>query len=213
MCAQYAAPDGTEKQPELMRQESVLAPVRAPRLSAPYHQITAHERLHWFVSGTIGPAHLAGGLFTSAFGTALDRPKEYGPGWPGFGERFGMRLTGVATSNAIEATAGALRGEDPRYFRAPDERFGGRVKNVIWQAFFARSTEGNFTFAYARATAIAGNNFLSNTWRPNSEAKVHDALLRTGEGFAGRMASNAFEEFWPDVKHYVFHRHESRADD
>ena len=30
----------------------------------------------------------------------------------------------------------------------------------------------------------------------------------SAEGFAGRMAANAFEEFWPDVKSHVFHKRE-----
>lgn len=39
-----------------------------------------------------------------------------------------------------------------------------------------------------------------------AKANAHDALLRTSEGFAGRMAANAFEEFWPDIKKRVFHK-------
>ena len=68
-----------------------------------------------------------------------------------------------------------------------------------------RHDDGSFGPAYARYLAISGNNFLSNTWRIHSEANVQDALLRTAEGFAGRMAVNAFEEFWPEVKRRVFH--------
>jgi hypothetical protein len=54
--------------------------------------------------------------------------------------------------------------------------------------------------------ALVGNNFVSNTWRVNSEANTHDALLRTSEGFGGHLAGNAFEEFWPDIKKRIFHR-------
>jgi hypothetical protein len=31
-------------------------------------------------------------------------------------------------------------------------------------------------------------------------------VIRTADGFAGRFASNVFEEFWPDIKNLVFHR-------
>jgi hypothetical protein len=54
--------------------------------------------------------------------------------------------------------------------------------------------------------AILGSNFLSNTWRVHSEANAHDALLRASGGFAGRMAANAFEEFWPDIKKRIFRK-------
>ena len=147
-----------------------------------------------------------GGLFTAAFGTAVDRPKEYGPHWGGFADRYGMRLTGIVTSNAMEAGVGYFVHEDPRYFRVPERPFKSRVANVMRLTIVARKNDGGYGPAYARYLAFAGNNFLSNTWRVPSEANTHDALWRTGEGFAGRMAANAFEEFWPDVKTKLFHK-------
>jgi hypothetical protein len=149
---------------------------------------------------------LGGGIFSAAVGTALNRPKEYGPGWGGFGDRFGMRLTGISTGNAMEAAVGSFWGEDPRYFAASTEPIRRRALNVVKQTFEARRRGGNFAPAYARYFAVTGNNFLSNTWRTDSEANVHDALIRTAEGFAGRMAANAYEEFWPQVRNHFFHR-------
>jgi hypothetical protein len=187
-------------------ESSLLTPLKPAAENDTYIPITSAQRLRWFLTSTVGSSHLVGGLFTSAFGTALDRPKEYGPGWSGFGNRYGMRLTGIVTGNAIEASAGALWGEDPRYFRAPGEPFKRRVSNAVRLTFVARRRDGHFAPAYARYLAISGNNFLSNTWRVDSEANTHDAVIRTLEGFAGRLAGNLFEEFWPDIKSRVFHR-------
>ncbi|MGH9684754.1 MAG: hypothetical protein ACRD4S_14225 [Candidatus Acidiferrales bacterium] len=172
-----------------------------------YTPITARQRFAWFVNSTVGVRSLVDGVLSSAFETGIDRPKEYGPHWDGFGDRYGMRLTGISTGNAAEATVGALWGEDPRYFRVPDESFGARVRNVVMRTFTAYRRDGHTGPAYARFIAISGNNFLSNTWRVHSEANVHDAVLRIGLGFSGTMASNAFGEFWPDVARRVFHRH------
>ena len=72
--------------------------------------------------------------------------------------------------------------------------------------FTARGHAGSFGPAYARYRATFGNNLLSNSWRVHREANTHDALLRASEGFGGRMAANAFEEFWPDIKMRVFHK-------
>ncbi len=83
-----------------------------------YIPITPHQRVAWFANSTVGTRSLAGGLFAAGFGTARDAPHEYGPHWEGFGKRYGMRLTGVSTGNAMEASLGSLWGEDPRYFRA-----------------------------------------------------------------------------------------------
>jgi hypothetical protein len=196
----------TEKKESDQNKPSLLTPLKLTTEDDIYHPITSRQRLRWFLTNTIGPPHLVGGLFTSAFGTAVDRPKEYGPGWAGFGDRYGTRLTGIVTGNAIEATAGALWGEDPRYFRVPNEPFKRRMLNVVKLTFEARRRDGHFAPAYARYIAIPGNNFLSNTWRVDSEANAHDAVVRTVDGFAGRFASNLFEEFWPDIKNFAFHR-------
>ncbi len=171
-----------------------------------YQPITGRQRFKWFVKSTVGPESLAAGIFSAGFGTALDRPKEYGPHWEGFGKRYGMRLTGVSTGNAMEAGFGSLWGEDPRYFRATGEPFKGRLKNVVVMTFAARRTDGNLAPAYARYLGNAGNNFLSNTWRADSESGVGNAFARIALGFAGKMGGNAFEEFWPDARKYIFRR-------
>ncbi len=204
--AQTPATDPSPEQTPEPQHQSILKPLKPQRDTTPYVPITQRQRLRWFVTNTIELPHLAGGVITSAFGTALDRPKEYGPGWAGFGDRYGIRLSGIVTSNAMEAGLGSMWGEDPRYFRAPEQPFGSRVKNVFKQAFMARNVEGEFVPAYARFAAISGSNFLSNNWREPSESNTHDALFRTGEGFAGRIAADAFEEFWPDAKRLLHSR-------
>jgi hypothetical protein len=201
--SQPASPQDLPSKPSSV---SPLTSLKSHTADEPYQPITSRQRFHWFLNETLGPAHLlGGGIFSAAVGTALDRPWEYGSSWGGFGDRFGMRLTGISTGNAMEATIGAIWGEDPRYFREPDKSFGARVGSVVKQTFVARRRDGEFAPAYARYIAVPGNNFLSNTWRVHSEANTGDALLRTAEGFGGRMASNAWEEFWPSISARVFH--------
>jgi hypothetical protein len=159
-----------------------------------------------FTANTIDPSNLAGEVFEAALGTAPNRPKAYGPHWGGFAQRYGIGMTRSVTGNAIEAGAGLILREDPRYFRVPDRPFMARVGHVVRLVFAARSGNGSFGPAYARCMAVFGNNFLSNSWRVNSEANAHDALLRSAEGFGGILAANAFEEFWPDVKKWLFHK-------
>ena len=170
-----------------------------------YTAITPRGRLAWFADSTVGARTLAAGLFAAGFGTARDAPHEYGSHWEGFGDRYGMRLTGISTGNAIEASAGALWGEDPRYFRVNRLSFKNRVRNVALTTFVASRKDGHFAPAYARYLATAGNNFLSNEWRPHSEANTQNAISRTLWGFVGRMGSSAFIEFWPDVRTRIFH--------
>jgi hypothetical protein len=106
----------------------------------------------------------------------------------------------------MEAGLGALWGEDPRYFPSHKRNFQARVKNVIVSTFVTRNRAGDSMPAYARFIATPGNNFLSNTWRPDSEATTRAATVRTLLGFVGSMTKNAFVEFWPDARSHMFHR-------
>ena len=183
---------------------SFLSPLKPQKQREPYIPITPRQRLRSFVTSSFGPQHFVGGVFSSALGTALDRPEEYGPHWGGFADRFGMRLTGVIPQNAMEAGLGFVMGEDPRYFSARGVPFKNRLANVIKLTFAARRVDGSYGPAYARFAAISGSNFLSNAWRADSEANLHGTLSRTAGGLAGRMVSNAFEEFWPSVRDHFF---------
>lgn len=170
-----------------------------PSTPADYHKIDAQGRLRWFVRSTVGPTTLAGGLFAAGLGTALDNPSEYGPHWDGFAKRYGMRLTGVSTGNAIEITLGAAFKEDPRYFHTIHRPLGSRAKNIVDLTFRSYRADGERHLAYARYAATFGNNFLSNTWRAPSESDWQHALIRTAEGFGARAISNTFHEFMPQV--------------
>jgi len=173
--------------------------------------ITGKQRLQWVTLSTVGPDSLAGGLVSAGFGTLRDFPREYGTHWEGFGERYGMRLTGIATSNTTEAGLGSLWGEDPRYVRFAEGSLGARLGHVVKMTFMARNRDGQFMPAYARFAAISGSNFLSNTWRADSEATASRAGVRIGLGLLGRMAGNAFQEFWPDVRQKMFSKKSAAA--
>ncbi len=177
-----------------------------PRSPAEYPVISAEGRLNWFVRSTVGPKSLAAGIFAAGLGTAIGSPSEYGPHWEGFGKRYGMRMTGISTGNAIDVVLGSAWGEDPRYFRTIHRPFGSRVKNIVDFTFRAYRPDGERHLAYARYAGTFGNNFLSNTWRAPSEANWQHALIRTTEGFGSRALSNTFREFVPEVLRKIRHR-------
>lgn len=119
-----------------------------------YQPITRDQRLQWVRDATVGVPSLLGGTISSGIATGLNRPPEYGPTWPGFGKRNGVRLSGVATSNAMEASLGMLWGEDPRYVRAAPGRFKTRVWNVVKMTFVAKNSLGENSPAFARYLSV-----------------------------------------------------------
>jgi len=183
--------------------EAASASNRVPN----YQPIITTERRRWFLTSTVGPTSLLlAGPLSAAIGTARNIPAEYGTHWDGFGNRNGMRLTGIATGNLIEAGLGAVWGEDPRYFPSPTRGVWPRVKYVIRTTFLAPNRDGHWHPAYARFAGDVGNNFLSNSWRADSEATTSGAVGRSVWGVVGRMGSQAFAEFWPDVQKKILRK-------
>src|SRR5258707_321562 len=159
------SPSTPSDKPKSASPPSLMTPLNPQPQEAPYQPITARQSLRWFITNTVGPPHLLGGIFASAFGTALDRPNEYGPHWGGFADRYGMRMTGVVTGNAIEASVGFILREDPRYFRVQDRPFKAAVGNLVRLTFVARRDDGSYGPAYARYMAICGVYFLPQDQR------------------------------------------------
>ncbi len=176
------------------------APIVPQQSQTKYVPITPKQRLIWFTRSTVGvESLLLAGPFSAGWGTAFDSPPEYNTSWQGFGQRYGMRLTGVSTGNAMEASLGAIWGEDPRYFRTEGQRFKKRVVNVVDLTFRAYRDDGERHFAYARLAGNVGNNFLSNTWRAPSESDWQSASIRVLEGIGSKAIGNAAYEFVPQL--------------
>src|SRR5262245_60408556 len=107
-----------------------------------YTPITGEQRFKWAVKSTVGLKRLAvSGVLSAGWGTIFNKPPEYGTNFDGFAKRYGMRLTGVSTGNAIEASLGMVWGEDPRYFRVPEEKFWARVNHAADLTFRARGLD------------------------------------------------------------------------
>jgi hypothetical protein len=183
-----------------------VAPVDGPTekdLARNYSSPTAKDRVKWVVRGTIGLPNATADLFTAAMGTWSNEPEEYGTHWDGFGKRYGLRMVDSATGRTIEATLGSFWGEDPRYYRVPERAFKNRVYHVLKRTFMSTDRSGHAMPAYAAFLAVPANSFLSNQWRPDSEANVHAAVARIPGGFIDRLIGNAFAEFWPDLRKHV----------
>ena len=159
--------------------------------------ITAAQRLRWLAHVNLSPMTLLEDIALGAEDTRVNSPKEYGPHWVGFGKRVGITAANYGVKTAMEAGLGAIWGEDPRYERTQGEAVPNRLGNVVKMTFMARNRAGNVVPAYARLIAIPGGSFLANTWMPDSQAKVGDAVVRAGLSFLSRMSENAWKEFRP----------------
>jgi hypothetical protein len=174
------------------------SPLEAQNGELPYEPITGRQRLYWFVEGTLGPEHVALGLASAAVDTALDDPPEYRGTWSGFGKRFGVREAAASLSHAmkIRATSGARTQRSCGGWGTSSSKHSSRSKTTEASSLLTLDTQ-----------EPPGAASSQTPGRARSEADSQEALLRIGYGSLTRMASNAFDEFWPDAKQHLFHRH------
>jgi hypothetical protein len=169
--------------------------------ATPYVPITASQRVEWIVDGTVGLRSLVVvGVMGASFQTGVNTPSEWERSWKGFGKRYLQREADVAISNSIEAGAGALWGEEPRYIRSGHGKIGERATYAIKTAFLAQHRDGSLHPAWGRYVGNTVNNLIENAWLPPSVTTPGQTALRCLLGFLTRMGGNAFEEFWPDAR-------------
>jgi hypothetical protein len=192
--------------PSVMFAVSTTVTQVGPGVSSAYAPVTPRERVDWIVDGVAGRRSLGVGVVAAAWQTALDTPDEWRRSWPGFGKRYIAREADVALSNALEAGVGALWGEEPRYIRSRRRGFWPRTRYALRTVLLAQRRDGHLAPAWGRYVGNTVNNVIENSWLPPSVSTVGQTVLRSANGFLGRVASNVFEEFWPDAQRLIRQR-------
>jgi hypothetical protein len=185
--------------------EEASASTPNPALTAqpPYVPIDAQGRVDWIVGGTIGARSLGVGVLATAWQTGWNTPEEWGRTWRGAGKRYLAREADVAISNTIEAGLGAIWDEEPRYIAAPPGTVRSRVAHALKTVMLAQRRDGHLAPAWGRYAGNVLNNIIENAWLPPSITTSRQTVIRSANGFLGRIAGNLWEEFWPDIRRRI----------
>jgi hypothetical protein len=185
--------------------EEASASTPNPALTAqpPYVPIDAQGRVDWIVGGTIGARSLGVGVLATAWQTGWNKPEEWGRTWRGAGKRYLAREADVAISNTIEAGLGAIWDEEPRYIAAPPGTVRSRVAHALKTVMLAQRRDGHLAPAWGRYAGNVLNNIIENAWLPPSITTSRQTVIRSANGFLGRIAGNLWEEFWPDIRRRI----------
>ena len=179
---------------EVRRESSLIA-------TDPYVSPTPDDRIEWAIRRTFGWRGLAKGALQSGIKTWQNTPEEWGPGWEGFGKRLATRQADVLISSTVEASLGALWGEDPRYWRSGKDGTGSRIWYAVSSSFLTYRPDGTRKFAWARLIGNVRRVAEDRRWYPEADRDWYKwTLTPLGTGFIGKMFSNLFREFSPDLK-------------
>jgi hypothetical protein len=180
-------------------------PLQSPT-AAPYVPINFDQRITWVVDGSIGSRSLGVGVVATAWQTAWDTPSEWDRTWPGLGKRYAAREADVTISNTLEAGLGAIWGEEPRYIPSHRHGIGPRARYAVKTVFLAQRRDGQLGPAWGRYVGNTLNNVIENEWLPPSVTTPRETMVRSANGFLGRLIGNVYEEFWPDAQRLLHHR-------
>jgi hypothetical protein len=169
------------------------------RESAPARPLTGRERFDWVVSGVVGPTSLGFTAFSAASDAWWTRPSEQARATR-FARSFAIRELDLAISRSVEAGVGALWDEDPRPFEGSARGFWPKTGRALQRVVMAPRGDGHLAPAWGRFAGYAASGIAANAWVPEDQRSVQDTAIRIGSAFTGRLISNLWKEFWPDLK-------------
>jgi len=117
-----------------------------------------------------------------------------------YGARYASRFAKTVANNTIRLGVESALGEDSRYFASPRRETGRRVAHVFRTTLFARKADGRQTLAVGRLAGAFGSGLVSRTWQPEGHNGIGRGLQSGAVSFSFDFASNAFREFWPDLR-------------
>lgn len=203
--APSATPSTPDPQPQL---------AAAPDFAATYdplanRPLTPDEKYVFALHQAFDPgAHLVNTV-RAAFQQAANGQPHYGEGWIAFEKRFFSgevdQFTGATLTDGLLPSI--LR-EDPRYFRRGSGSKASRVWYAFNRIFVTRRDDGTSGFNNSRIFGQAISCAISTGYYPARDRTLGYWSENWGVNLGGTSAFNAFAEFYPDLKHFLFHRHE-----
>lgn len=158
------------------------------------------------------PVYPVGGAFAALY-QLEDQNPSFGEGMKGYARRYGTALGDQIIGNMMtESIMPTWLREDPRYFRVG--KAGGGVLHrtgyALTRIFVTRTDSGGQQFNFPEWLGNASAVAISNAYYPGTRT-ASDNIERLGIACATDAFSQAMKEFWPDVKHALFHRHDTDA--
>lgn len=188
------------------------APQQSPQPSIPFQtpsfsrNMTIGDKFKYLVEPEFGPRSLFANAFSAGIRMA-NPPSHYPPEWHGGAEAFGRLYGDSFARNGAEGigrfTASVLLHEDPRYRRSESSSFPVRLGHAFAFSFVDRTDGGHTTIAISNFTGAAAGGFIGNAYLPAGFDNLTHAGQRSTIAFGGIVAQNIFQEFSPELGHFL----------
>jgi hypothetical protein len=163
--------------------------------------LTRSERLKAYADWNFGFVGLLGAATTSGIAHARNHPSAWEQGMAGYGRRYAHRIGKNAVNNTARLGVEWALGLDGRYYPSHKPEIGGRIAHIIRTTWHARTREGGETVAWGRIAGAFAGGLVSRAWQPDGHRSFRQGLQSGALSFGTDFTSNAFREFWPDLRH------------
>jgi hypothetical protein len=172
-----------------------------PRRARPF---TLHDRLEVFTAKTLTQVQpYASSLISSAFLELFSPTRVWGQGTDEFTNHLFASFTKRLVTYGIQSGAAAALHEDLRYKPSLSGNVWKRSGHALLSTLIIETPRGN-DVAFANMVAAVGSAVIINTSHPGQENPEHQRTWTlSGENLLGFAEGNLWNEFKPDVKHFV----------
>ena len=178
------------------------------RMNAP--PLSPGEKFHLFVKSAFDPAIIAIEGLQAGLSQAENEFPGYGQGAQGYGKRYGASFADEVSSNFFaNYFYSVLLKEDPRYFRLGHGSVKHRIGYALAQEFVCHTDRGGRDFAWENVLGAFSSGGLSNAYYPSSDRGFGLTMSRSAIALAYGSAGGLVDEFWVDINHKLFHRHQT----
>jgi hypothetical protein len=137
---------------------------------------------------------------------AIGSQPHYGQGWVAYGQRFaaseGDQITG---SLLIYGFLPSALHDDPRYFRRGQGSTLARTWYAIDRTLITRKDNGASGFNFSQTVGQLISCGISTTYYPQQDRTAPRVFANWGANLGFNSVYNVLLEFYPDVKHGLFH--------
>ncbi|HTW67230.1 MAG TPA: hypothetical protein VME17_21570 [Bryobacteraceae bacterium] len=183
----------------------VLPNYRTANETAVYTPITPKQKLTIAAKDSFDYPLLGLSAFLAGYGQLTNSNPSFGQGWAGYGRRVGVEYGDQAIGNMMtEGLFPIMLREDPRYFRRGHGPFWSRTWYAATRVFVTKNDNGSTGFNFAEIVGNATGTAISNAYTPD-QRNVGDNIETWWMQIGIDSASQVLKEFWPDIKHKLFH--------
>jgi hypothetical protein len=205
-----------EKEREIQRQEQSQRLLKTlPNFATTNRRdpppLTPAQKFHLFGKSAFDPVEFGVVGMQAGISQAEDEFPEYGQGASGFGKRYGATLADEISSGFFtDYFYPVLFKEDPRYFRLGEGSIKHRLGYALKQEVICHTDKGGRSFSWENAFGAVTSGAVSNAYYPQSDRGFGLTMSRSAISAAYGSLGGIVDEFYPDIDHWLFHRHQKQ---